>query len=64
MAPVKKIQLRHSFAPWLSEECKAEMAVRDTAHKKAVESGLDTDWDSFRQVRNSVTRRVRKEKEA
>ena len=64
MAPVKKIQLRNNFAPWISEDCKAEMAARDAANKKAAESGLDTDWDSFRQVRNSVTRRVRKEKEA
>ena len=64
MVPVKKIQLRHNFAPWISQECKAEMAARDTANKTAVESGLDTDWDTFRRVRNSVTRRVRKEKEA
>ena len=64
MALVKKIQLRHSFAPWISEECKAEMAARDAANKTATESGLDTDWQNFRQVRNSVTRRVRKEKEA
>ena len=40
------------------------MAARDTANKTATESGLDTDWQHFRQVRNSVTRRVRKEKEA
>ena len=40
------------------------MASRDAAHKKAVESSLGTDWDTFRQVRNSVTRMVRKEKEA
>ena len=64
MAPVKKIQLRHSFAPWISEECKAEMTARDAANKTASESGLDTDWHHFRQIRNSVTRRVRKEKEA
>ena len=64
MAPVKKIQLRTNFAPWISEQCKAEMDSRDAAHKTAAESGLDTDWDTFRQVRNSVTRMVRKEKEA
>ena len=61
MAPVKKIQLRHSFAPWVSKDCKAEMAARDAANKTVMESGLDTDWDTFRQVRNSVMRRVRKE---
>ena len=64
MAPVKKIQLRSNFAPWISQDCKAEMAARDAANKSAVESGLNSDWDTFWQVRNSVTRRVRKEKEA
>ena len=29
-----------------------------------MDCSLDTNWDSFRQVRNLVTRRVRKEKEA
>ena len=58
ISPVKKIQLRHSFTPWLSEECKAETAARDAANKKATKSDLDTDWAAFRQVINSVTRRL------
>ena len=45
------------------ERCKAEMAARDTAQKKAVESGQGTDWEAFKLIRNNVTRMVRKEKE-
>ena len=58
IAPVKKIQLHHSFTPSLSEKCKAKMAARDAANKKATKSNLDTDWAAFRQVINSVTRRL------
>ena len=35
MAPMKKIQVRHNYAPWVSEDCKAGMAARDTAQKRA-----------------------------
>ena len=40
------------------------MAASDAANKTVVESGLDAEWDTFRHVRNSVTRPVRKDKEA
>ena len=63
MAPVKKIQVRQNYAPWVTEECKSEMAARDAAQARAVNSGQDADWEAFRAVRNNVTRMVRKQKE-
>ena len=63
MAPVRKIQVRQNYAPWVSDECKREMAARDELQKKAVQSRKDEDWDVFKMFRNKVTRKVRKEKE-
>ena len=63
MAPVKKVQIRQNYAPWVTDACKSEMAARDAAQARAKNSGLDTDWEAFRAVRNSVTRKVRKQKE-
>ena len=63
MAPVKKIQVRQNYAPWVSEGCKRDIDTRERAQEKAVASQQGEDWDEFRRIRNAVTRRVRKEKE-
>ena len=55
--------MRQNYAPWVTESCKAQMAARDLAQQKAVESGQDMDWDAFKLKRNTVTRMARKEKE-
>ena len=63
MASDKKTQIRQNYAPWVTNDCKNEMSAREEAQAKAVNSGLDTDWEAFRAVRNSVTRMARKQKE-
>ena len=35
MAPIKKIQVRTRFAPWLSEDTKCEMKRRNNLQEKA-----------------------------
>jgi hypothetical protein len=62
MAPVRRIQVRHNFAPWVTPACKERMAARDSAQKKASESRSDADWTDYRRIRNSVTRMVSKAK--
>ena len=45
MAPVRKIQIRSRYAPWVTSECKEDMDSRDAAQKKAIVSGFNRDWD-------------------
>ena len=62
MAPVRKIQARSRFAPWLSEETKKIMRARDYAQQRALESKKIGDIKEFKNLRNQVTNRLKKEK--
>ena len=62
MAPIKTIQTRTKYAPWLSEATKTLMKERDEAHEKATKSGNDENWKSFKAKRNRVSSRLKNEK--
>ena len=62
LAPVKKIQIRKNYAPWITEECKVNMDSRDHAQKKAIDSGATTDWSNYKRIRNDVTKQVKQAK--
>ena len=62
LAPVKKIQTRKKYAPFLSEETKEEMVSRDKAQQRAAESGKPEDWTAYRRIRNKVTASLKKDK--
>ena len=62
MAPVKMFQPRDHYAPWLSDETKIIMGQRDNAQTLYNSSLSAENWESYRQLRNSVTRRLRNEK--
>ena len=59
MAPVKTIQTRSNYAPWLSEETKNLQVERNAAQEKAAESDTPEDWRLLRSLRNQVTARSR-----
>ena len=61
-APVRTVQMRSRYAPWLSSETKAIMKERDAAQVQASYSNHPDDWRLFRNLRNTVTRRMRNEK--
>ena len=62
MAPVKKFQIRTRYAAWVSEDTKDRIRERDIAQQAATRSGTIEDWDMYKQLRNTVTVRLRKEK--
>ena len=62
LAPIRTIQTRTRFAPWLSTETKAAMKERDNAQKLATESDQPDDWRLYKNLRNTVTARMRSEK--
>ena len=61
-APVRTVQMRSRYAPWLSSETKAIMKERDAAQVQASYSNHPDDWRLFRNLRNTVTKRMRNEK--
>ena len=62
MAPIKKIQTRNKYAPWLSEDTKHLKAEREAAQERAAESDDPEDWRAFRALRNQVTKKCREDK--
>ena len=62
MAPIRTIQIRKHYAPWLSTDTKKLMSERDLAQKIAIESNLECDWSTFRRLRNKVNQILKTEK--
>ena len=63
MAPIKNIQVRAKYAPWLSENTKLKLVERDLAKRTASESGKSEDWKTYKVKRNELNNVLRKEKE-
>ena len=59
LAPVKTIQTRSSYAPWLSEGTKKLKKERKAAQEKASQSNDTEDYRYYKSLRNQVTARKR-----
>ena len=64
MAPIKIIQVRTQYSPWLSQKTKCKMKERDEAQKKAAETKSDDDWKKYKSLRNSVNTILKVEKKS
>ena len=58
MAPVRTIQNRKNFAPYLSTETKTLQSAAKTAQEIAANSGRPEDWRQYRALRNQKNRSV------
>ena len=61
LAPVKTIQTRNKYVPWLAKETNNLMEQRDLAQGRAANSRFQEDWQQFKKLRNQVTSRLRVE---
>ena len=61
MAPMKTIQVRSSYNPWISQETKDLMTERNQAQKEAAETGDPDKWRKYKQLRNRITSRLKSE---
>ena len=61
-APIKSYQVRKNFAPWLTKETKAKMKERDAAQREARITKDVEDIRLYRNLRNQVTMRLKKDK--
>ena len=62
MAPIKIIQVRKKYCPWLSETTKLMIKQRNEAQKQANETKSRSDWNYFKTLRNKVNNRLKYEK--
>ena len=62
MAPVKIIQVRTHYAPWMSLETKERIKKRNRAQRKAAETQNSEDWEIYKKLRNSITSTLKQEK--
>ena len=63
MAPIKIFQTRKNYVPWLEKETKIMMCKRDNLLSKAKSTNSKEDWECYRQCRNKVTIKLKKDKE-
>ena len=62
LAPIKTVQTRTRYTPWLSQPTKLLIEQRDQAQSRASSSKLEEDWKVFKSLRNQVTSKLRVEK--
>ena len=62
MAPIKTIQVRSHYAPWLSQSTKEIMKERNEAQETAAKTRDLDDWRHYKSLRNRATMRMRQEK--
>ena len=62
MAPIKTIQVRTKYAPWMSQKTKDKIKERDLAQARAVETKDGNDWAEYKALRNNVNSILRSEK--
>ena len=60
-APMRTIQSRSKYVPWLSDKTKELMNKRNDAKREASVSQSPTDWNKFKKLRNEVTKLLRSE---
>ena len=63
LAPIKTIQIRTNYSPWLSERTKDLMTERNSAQQYASVTKLPEDWNKYKGLRNTVNNRLKNEKD-
>ena len=62
-APIRKVQIRQNYRPWISKETKDLINQRNLAQELASRSNKAEDWQKFKDLRNKVVTRTRNEKD-
>ena len=61
MAPIKTVQVRTNYAPWLSEETRNLMSERNSLHSRAAQTKSVEDWRKYKALRNKINSRLKSE---
>ena len=63
-APIKKRKLRSQSPPWLTDNLKLMISLRDKAKEKYRQDGLPSQWEYYKSLRNLTNFTVKAEKRA
>lgn len=63
-APLKSIRVTKPKSPWLTDNVRLIMSLRDRAKVKFKASGREPDWIAYKELRNLTTAAIRAEKKA
>nr|CAH7744311.1 unnamed protein product [Callosobruchus chinensis] len=63
-APYKLMRFTKKPAPWLSDNLRLIMNLRDTAKKKFIQTQTVESWNEYKKARNFATQAVKNEKKA
>lgn len=63
-APMKTVKISKSPAPWITDNMRLLMRLRNKAQSKYLKSKTDSNWEDYRRLRNLVTLTLRSEKKA
>ena len=64
MAPIKTIQVRAKYAPWMSESTKELLKERNEAQKVASRTKILDDYRQYKSLRNQARAKMRQEKKS
>ena len=64
MAPLKTIQVKTKYVPWISENTKKLIKDRNSAQANAAQTQDLDDWRLYKSLRNTATSKMRQEKKA
>ena len=59
MAPIRTIQIKSGYAPWVSDRSKELIRLRNSAQKVASISKSPEDWRFYKSLRNQAKARMR-----
>ena len=62
--PVKKIKITRPPAPWLTHTIREMQKLRDSAHKKYINSRSEHSWIYYKEIRNYVGEAIDRERKA
>ena len=61
-APLKTVQVRNNYVPWISIETKQLQTARDTIKKEAINENCAEKFDAYKKLRNAVQKRLNADK--
>ena len=61
-APLKVIQVRNNYAPWISPETKQMQKVRDKLKMEAIEEQSESKFKEYKKLRNAIVNRLELDK--
>lgn len=61
-APIRKRRIKGTPLPWMNNKIRDSMQKRDYFHRKARKSNTSNDWNTYRELRNTVNRLIKSTK--